>query len=112
MAHLPVTGARSGVRVLAACLLALAANQLQAQDGAAAKPMQAELEAYAPRMNAVADALWNWAEPGYLETRSSRLLQEELREAGFQVQADVAGMPTAFVAHAGSSGPVIALLAE
>ena len=116
MAHLPVSCAPSRLRVLAGCLLALAASQLQAQDGVAAEPLQAELEAeleaYAPRMNEVADALWNWAEPGYLETRSSGLLQEELREAGFQVQGDVAGMPTAFVAHAGSGGPVIALLAE
>src|SRR5690554_3304000 len=111
MAHLPLSSVHSRLRVLAACVLVLAASQLQAQDGAAEIPLQAELEAYAPRMNAVAGALWNWAELGYLETRSSSLLQEELREAGFQVQGDVAGMPTAFVAHAGSGGPVIALLA-
>src|SRR5690606_12079258 len=74
--------------------------------------LQAELEAYAPRMAEVSDDLWNWAEPGYLESRSSRLLQEELREAGFRVEAGVAGMPTAVVAEAGSGGPVIALLAE
>ena len=98
--------------MLAACLLVLGAGQLHAQEGADATPLQAELEAYAPRMNAVADSLWSWAELGYLETRSSGLLQEELREAGFQVRSDVAGMPTAFVAQAGNSGPVIALLAE
>ncbi|MCI0434593.1 MAG: amidohydrolase, partial [Gemmatimonadetes bacterium] len=44
--------------------------------------------------------------------QSSALLQAELREAGFEVQAGVAGMPTAFVATAGSAKPVISLLAE
>src|SRR5690606_19690278 len=48
-----------------------------------------------------------------LENRASKLLQGELAEAGFEVQAGIAGMPTAFVASAGNGkGPVIALLAE
>ncbi len=71
------------------------------------------VDAYAPRMGEVADALWNWAELGYLEQRSTALLQDELRAVGFTVETGVAGMPTAFVASAGQAGgPVIALLAE
>lgn len=97
---------------LAACLLAAGSPQVLAAEPPAVHSLQAELEAYAPRMAEVSDDLWNWAEPGYLESRSSRLLQEELRGAGFRVEAGVAGMPTAFVAEAGSGGPVIALLAE
>jgi len=60
----------------------------------------------------VAKALWQFAELGYQEKRSSALLQETLRKQGFAVKADVAGMPTAFVATAGSGHPVIAVLAE
>src|SRR5690606_33800772 len=43
----------------------------------------------------------------------SALLQERLREAGFEVEAAVPGIPTAFVARAGrrGNGPVIAPLA-
>lgn len=48
----------------------------------------------------------------YQETRSSNLLQQQLRAAGFEVSADVAGIPTAFVASYGSGKPVIGVLAE
>lgn len=61
---------------------------------------------------AVAQELWNWAEVGYQEEQSSARLQKELRAAGFNVRAGVAGMPTAFVAEYGSGKPVIAILAE
>ena len=60
----------------------------------------------------VARQIWDWAEVGYQETKSSALLQEELTRAGFKVEAGVAGIPTAFVATAGSGQPVIAILAE
>ncbi len=56
--------------------------------------------------------IWNNAELGFLETKSSALLQNHLKENGFTVQAGVAGMPTAFVATYGSGQPVIAVLAE
>ena len=46
------------------------------------------------------------------ELRSSALLQERLKQEGFAVEAGVAGIPTAFVATAGSGSPVIAVLAE
>lgn len=61
---------------------------------------------------AIALELWDLSELGYLETKSSGLLQRELEEHGFTVTAGVAGIPTAFVAEAGEGGPVIALLAE
>lgn len=57
-------------------------------------------------------AIWRYAEVGYQEKLSSALLQKELADAGFTVQADVAGMPTGFTATAGSGRPVIAILAE
>jgi aminobenzoyl-glutamate utilization protein B len=60
----------------------------------------------------VAMQIWEWAEIGYQEYKSSGLLQEELRKAGFQVEAGVAEIPTAFVASYGSGKPVIAILGE
>lgn len=60
----------------------------------------------------VAKQIWDLAEVGYQEVKSSALLQAELRAAGFTVQAGVAGMPTAFVASHGQGKPVIAILAE
>jgi aminobenzoyl-glutamate utilization protein B len=60
----------------------------------------------------IARTIWEYAEVGYQETKSSALLQEELKQAGFEIQAGVAGIPTAFVASAGSGEPVIGLLAE
>jgi len=60
----------------------------------------------------VARTIWEYAEVGYQETKSSALLQQELKGAGFAVEAGVAGIPTAFVATAGSGKPVIGILAE
>jgi aminobenzoyl-glutamate utilization protein B len=60
----------------------------------------------------VAIQVWNFAEVGYQEEKSSALLQKQLRDAGFEVQAGVAEIPTAFVATYGSGKPVIGILAE
>ncbi len=60
----------------------------------------------------VAMKIWDYAEVGYKEEKSSRLLQEELKGAGFKVEAGVAGIPTSFVATYGSGSPVIGILAE
>ncbi len=57
-------------------------------------------------------AIWEFAEVGLAETKSSALLVERLKEAGFTVQTGIADMPTAFVASYGSGQPVIAILAE
>ena len=72
----------------------------------------ARLDASYQRYTQVAKQIWDWAEVGYQETRSSALLQEQLRAAGFRIEAGVAGMPTAFVASFGQGKPVIAILAE
>ncbi|MDR1981921.1 MAG: amidohydrolase [Tannerellaceae bacterium] len=56
--------------------------------------------------------IWSHPELGFLEVKSSALLQEHLKEKGFAVEADIAGMPTAFVATYGSGSPVIGILAE
>lgn len=60
----------------------------------------------------IAHKIWEFAEVGYKETRSSALLQETLAKAGFKVESGVAGIPTAFVATFGSGKPVIGILGE
>lgn len=60
----------------------------------------------------IALSIWDYAELGYKENKSSALLQNTLKENGFTVEAGVAGMPTAFVATYGSGLPVIGILAE
>jgi aminobenzoyl-glutamate utilization protein B len=56
--------------------------------------------------------IWDYAEVGYKEINSSALLQQKLKENGFNVESSVAGMPTAFIATYGSGSPVIGILAE
>jgi aminobenzoyl-glutamate utilization protein B len=57
-------------------------------------------------------AIWDYAELGYKEEKSTALLQQVLKENGFAIAAGVAGIPTAFVASYGSGSPVIGILAE
>lgn len=60
----------------------------------------------------IALQIWNYAELGYKEVKSSALLQKTLSDNGFDVKAGVADIPTAFVATYGSGSPVIGILAE
>src|SRR5262249_24349410 len=71
------------------------------------------VDTYASRMSEVALKIWSMPELGYQETKTSALLQDELKKAGFKVEAGVAGIPTAFVARTGPNhGPGIDLFAS
>ncbi len=56
--------------------------------------------------------IWEYAELGYHEEKSSALLQQDLKTAGFAIQSGVAEEPTGFVASYGQGKPVIAILGE
>ncbi|MBO9490308.1 amidohydrolase [Endozoicomonas sp. G2_1] len=60
----------------------------------------------------MAKQIWDFAELGYLEQKSSQLLQDKLAAEGFVIETGVAGIPTAFTATYGSKGTVIGILAE
>ncbi|MEP1095362.1 MAG: M20 family metallopeptidase [Cyclobacteriaceae bacterium] len=60
----------------------------------------------------IATQIWDWAEVGYQEEKSSALLSDMLEKEGFTIEKGVADIPTAFVAEYGSGSPVIAILAE
>jgi len=68
--------------------------------------------AVARKYGLISDAIWNYAELGMQEFKSSALLIKTLEEEGFSVEKNVAGMPTCFVATWGSGRPVIGILGE
>jgi aminobenzoyl-glutamate utilization protein B len=77
-----------------------------------APPVTASIDAARAHYAGVAKQIWDFAEVGYQEEKSSALLQDELKAAGFDVRAGVAGIPTAFVATYGSGRPVVAIIGE
>lgn len=102
--HIPATIATFG-------MLALSGAPASADDHAPMDPVAA-VDAEADRTARVAQELWDLAELGYLETRTTALMQAELEAEGFRIESGIAEIPTAFVAEWGEGGPVIAILAE
>lgn len=93
-------------------LAALAQPRARAPRAPDTDRMLAAIDARAAQLADVAHQIWGFAEVGYQETKSSALLQEQLRSAGFDVKAGVAQIPTAFIASYGSGKPVIAIVGE
>ncbi len=85
-----------------------AINPVDAIKTEALQEIQANTDAY----KKVALQIWEYAEVGYKEVKSSALHQQTLKDNGFDVTAGVADIPTAFVASYGSGKPVIGILAE
>jgi aminobenzoyl-glutamate utilization protein B len=71
-----------------------------------------QLDAKSAFYSDIALNIWDLAEMGYQEEKSSALLQKTLQDEGFNINKGVAGIPTAFIAEYGSDGPVIAILGE
>ncbi|NIM35275.1 MAG: amidohydrolase [Hydrotalea flava] len=102
------------VLLLADSLLWLSAPfaQTPQKPNALKQTAMADLQSQYNTYKNVALQIWNFAEVGYKEVKSSALLQEQLKNAGFSVESGVADIPTAFVATYGSGQPVIGILAE
>ena len=81
---------------------------INADDNQIIKSLDDKSEEYAD----VAHQIWTHAELGYIEHKSTKLLQDKLSDVGFEVEAGVADIPTAFAASYGSGKPVIGILAE
>jgi aminobenzoyl-glutamate utilization protein B len=71
-----------------------------------------ELDQNFTHYSGISDKIWQLAEPGYLEDKTSELLMTELKNAGFEIKKGVGEMNTAFIATYGSGYPVIGILAE
>lgn len=105
-------GTRGGALWIGLLCIGLPGLLLAGADKKQKQRMVATIDAKAETYWQAAKQIWEWAEPGYHETRSSALLIELLESAGFSVEKGVSGMPTAFVASYGSGKPVIGILGE
>ena len=65
-----------------------------------------------PTFELVAKNIWNYAEVGFQEEKSSKELLELLKENGFKIKSGVADIPTAFIAEYNNGGSVIGILGE
>ena len=79
---------------------------------AAAPATDAYLDQTRARWEGVSRQIWEFSEPSLQETKSASLMADLLEKEGFKVTRNVGGMPTAFVATAGSGSPVVGILAE
>ena len=61
---------------------------------------------------AASNKVWELAELGLVEEKSSKFLAGILQEYGFTLEMGVAGMPTAFVATYGKGSPTIGFMGE
>src|SRR5688500_8099633 len=69
-------------------------------------------DAKAPTYTALSDEIWEYAELRFKEHKAVAAQSALLEAEGFRVTRGLAGMPTAFVAEAGSGSPVIGFLGE
>ena len=90
----------------------LLAGPLRAENPAPATLAEAWIHEHAGRLRALNQSLWSRPELGLQEFHAVDEMTAFLEGAGFSVEREVAGIPTAFVATAGSGSPIIGILAE
>lgn len=107
----PAHSVRSWIRGVALAA-ALIPSPIFGQASAAHSQILQLVDRHAEHFSGTSKTIWEYAELGYQERKSSALLQRELQSAGFRVQSPVADEPTAFVATYGQGAPVIGILGE
>jgi len=70
------------------------------------------IEEHRKEIISVSNKIHEEPELGHQEYKASKLLVDELKKHGFQVETGVAGLKTAFVARKGEGSPKIGILAE
>ena len=70
------------------------------------------VEQIAVDLKALNLSIWSNPEVGLQETHAAEVLSSYLEQYGFSVKRGVAGLPTAFMATAGTGKPVIGIFAE
>jgi aminobenzoyl-glutamate utilization protein B len=101
------TGILARMRTL--LILMLAVGKLAADDKAA---LIDKMDTRAMHYGEVSRKIWEFAELGYKENKSAALLKSELRSAGFRLEENIGGIPTAFTATFGQGKPVIGIMGE
>jgi aminobenzoyl-glutamate utilization protein B len=76
------------------------------------KFVRTQIKAHENLLVNVSDQIWEFAETGLQEYKSSALLIKTLKDFGFSIEEGVADMPTAFTATYGEGKPVIGILGE
>ena len=71
-----------------------------------------EIDTRAADFGALSDAIWDYAETAFEETKSAKLLADFLEAEGFTVTRGVANIATAFTATYGTEGTHIGILGE
>jgi aminobenzoyl-glutamate utilization protein B len=92
--------------------IALIPSQVSGQQPAPLEQIPQLVDQHAAHFSGISRTIWEYAEVGYQEVKSSAVLQRELQSAGFRVLSPVADEPTAFVATYGQGEPVIGILGE
>lgn len=75
-------------------------------------PVLRQLDARADHYGQLSRQIWEHPELGFVETRSSALHTQELSRAGFRIDTNIGGAPTAFTATWGAGKPVIGIMGE
>ncbi len=92
-------------------LLLLRSGHAQAQQNPH-QQLERLVEQHSAEYIRTSKTIWEYAELGYHEEKSSALLQGDLKAAGFAIQSGVAEEPTGFIASYGQGKPTIAILGE
>jgi len=98
--------------VLLATVLLTSASVNSARAQTSHQELQQLVERHSADYIKTSKAIWDYAELGYHEEKSSGLLQSDLKQAGFTIQTGLADEPTSFIASYGTGKPVIGILGE
>ncbi|MHB1206745.1 MAG: hypothetical protein ACYCZX_14335, partial [Rhodospirillaceae bacterium] len=80
-----------------------------ATSGAQKEQALVGVDSRAKQVQQMVDTIFSYGEPGFQEVRTSAYITGILEKEGFKVTRGVAGIPTAWTATWGDSGPLIAL---
>ena len=76
------------------------------------KELLNSIEQKSDELITMSDNIWHAAEVAFREEKSAQYLMEYAKQNGFDVDSDLAGMPTAFTATFGEGSPVIGIIGE
>ena len=76
------------------------------------KELLNSIELKSDELITMSDNIWHAAEVAFREEKSAEYLIEYAKQNGFDVDSDLAGMPTAFTATYGEGSPVIGIIGE
>lgn len=76
------------------------------------KELLNSIEQKSDELITISDNIWHAAEVAFREEKSAEYLIAYAKQNGFDVDSDLAGMPTAFTATFGEGSPVIGIIGE